>query len=339
MSLTRRALLGAGAAIAAGTPLGACGSSHKPATKKPTAPQKVTFQAGLALLGREAAPYVARDKGWFAAAGLDVTVVAGQGTGGNLTTLSAGRADFTTLDFTDALRFREHGFANWTVVAALHQTFTGCIMAVKPGITRPSDLQGHTLAVISQGTNQVLFPLYAKLARFDPSKVQQIPVGATELLSVLASGAADAVTQQTLGLPTAQAVTHKPVVVMEYSRYLEDLLGNVVGVQTTMAQQQPDLVRRFTGALLQGLQYAIDNPDDAARIMKKSIPDLKVEAAAGELRALRPVATVGGGPLGGMAEERVMKAISLTNSGGLISVAPPPSAVVDFGLVPGGRQA
>ncbi|MFC4012724.1 ABC transporter substrate-binding protein [Nonomuraea purpurea] len=40
---------------------------------------------------------------------------------------------------------------------------------------------------------------------------------------------------------------------------------------TKIAQEQPDLAKRFIAALMKGLVHSIGNPDEAGRILQKNV--------------------------------------------------------------------
>src|SRR5689334_10923891 len=93
--LARRGLLTAGTAGAAATLIG-CGNDNKaaPAAKVTT----VTYLTGFRITAQDAPMYVAKEKGYFRDAGLDVDIQPGAGTQRNLATLKSGQAQFACID-------------------------------------------------------------------------------------------------------------------------------------------------------------------------------------------------------------------------------------------------
>ena len=74
---------------------------------------------------------------------------------------------------------------------------------------------------------------------------------------------------------------------LKYSQYLKGLLGNGIVTTDDRIRTKPDEVRRFTKAILKGLNYAVDNPVEAGRIMQKYVPIANPDAAAKELKILK----------------------------------------------------
>src|SRR5262245_48073606 len=122
--VSRRTALITAAAVAT-TPIGlaACGG-HKPGTgtNPPDRPDKVGSVTGFGTFGREAYAWVAKDKGYFAENGIEVTIVPGSAGETNLNLLRAGKADFAVIDYSGAVvRAGTGKFRDMRCVAALAQ--------------------------------------------------------------------------------------------------------------------------------------------------------------------------------------------------------------------------
>jgi ABC-type nitrate/sulfonate/bicarbonate transport system substrate-binding protein len=63
---------------------------------------KVTYVTGFGAVGRDSFIWVARDKGYFKNAGIEVTIQKGAGNIPNLTMLKSNQAQFAALDFSGA---------------------------------------------------------------------------------------------------------------------------------------------------------------------------------------------------------------------------------------------
>ena len=156
------------------------------------------------------------------------------------------------------------------------------------GITTPKALEGKTLADLPASIVIRLFPLFAERAGVDASKVNIVPGTPQTLPSLLATGRADAIGQFTVGKPTLVAAAGgRDVQMLRYSQYLKGLLGNGIVTTDERIRTKPDEVRRFTRAILKGLNYAVDNPVEAGRIMQKYVPIANADAATKELKILK----------------------------------------------------
>jgi NitT/TauT family transport system substrate-binding protein len=298
-----------------------------------TAPQKVTYLTGFNVTGQDAFMYLATDKGYFREAGLEVAIQPGAGTGSNLKLLAAGKAQFAVVDMTGALIEYTGGAHDFTVVSAIYQRSVSCIMALAiSGITHPKDLEGKRIGYQPGGVNYTLFPVYARLSGVDAAKVQWIQTPPQQLRALLAAGRLDAITEVVVGQPGVQAATGRPVSVLPYSDYLTDLYGNVLATSTGTAKNDPGLVTRFRDAMLKGLRYAIDHPDEAGQTLAHHQPTYKAEAATAEVRLTDPY--VRAGTIGAIEDRRVMQSIALLQAASAIPSGLTPEQVVTFDLTP-----
>jgi NitT/TauT family transport system substrate-binding protein len=331
------------AAAAASTALlvaAGCSSGSGTADKNNPAPiEKVTYATGFGQFGREAYVYVGMDKGYFRDAGIDVTVKPGAGTGENLKQLTAGNVDLTPVDFTGAMIQIGGGQVQGvTAVAAIQQRTLACIMTLAGrGITSPKDLEGHTVGDPTGSTIGLMFPTYAKLAGIDASKVKFVNIAPPQLPQTLATGTVDTIGQFVVGVPTIEkAAGGKKAVVLPYSDFINDVYGNVLVTSTKLAQQKPDLVRKFTVALLKALRYAVDNPEEAGQILHSHVPAQDPTVAAGELKLMKQYvsSSSSGAAIGAVDQQRVARAIALMQGANAIPAGLTPDRLVDFALTP-----
>ncbi|MGA8115548.1 MAG: ABC transporter substrate-binding protein [Actinocatenispora sp.] len=296
----------------------------------------MSYLTSFGALGREAYAYVAQDLGYFNSAGLDVTIKPGTGTGNNLKLIAAGKVDFAPCDFTGTLIEISKEHLPVTAVGVIHQHSLSSIMALDSGhIDGPQSLEGKTIADQAGSTGPMLFPVYAKQAGIDASKVKWVNFPAPQLPTVLAAGKVDAIGQFVVGRPLIeQAAKGHKAVVLPYSTYLRDLYSNAIFTSKSFAKHKPDVVRRFTKALLRGLDYAVKHPDEAARIFVKHQPTQNAAESAAELRLMAPYVRSGSAPIGALDEKRVMRSIAILQAAGAIERGLSPSKVADFDLAP-----
>ena len=300
---------------------------------------KVSYLTSFSTFGRDAYAYVAQEKGYFTEAGLDVTITPGTGTVDVLKLVAGGRANFGAADFTTTTITEAKEKLPVTAVAAVHQRSLAAIVSLEGmGITKPAELVGKKIGDQPGSTNQVMFPVYAKAAGIDASKVQFVPAAPPALPQLLAAGQVDGIGQFVVGTPLIEAAARgRKAVVLPYGDLVPDLYGNAIVTSKEFAAKDPALVQRFTGALLKGLGYALENPDELGQILKKYQPTQDAKVAAAEVRLMAPFVKPGGftGPLGELTEARVEKIIAtLLEAGAITEGAVKPADVASFGLTP-----
>ena len=151
-----------------------------------------------------------------------------------------------------------------------------------------------------------MFPLYAKAAGFDASKVKWVVAGSDALPGLLASNRVPCVGQFTVGEPLLrmQAAPAK-LVRFAFADAGVNFYGNgIIATDATIATK-PDLVRRFVAATIRGMKDAFADPEEAGRIMHKYHPTVEAAVAKGETEAVAELAQVKGQPLGLIDPARV----------------------------------
>ena len=136
---------------------------------------------------------------------------------------------------------------------------------------------------------------------------------------------------------TVMFPVYAKAVVLPYGKALPDLYGNAIITRTDMAKDHPDQVKKFTGALLKGLQDTYDDPAAAAATLKKYVPNTDLAVATKELEIMKEYIKPDDfkGPLGDVTQERVQKVISLLEESDAIGKgAVKPEDVVTLSLAP-----
>jgi NitT/TauT family transport system substrate-binding protein len=319
--------------------LGACDSSNDgPAEKKSV--DSVTYLTAVGAFGRESYVWVAKEKGFFAAANIDVEIQAGSGTTENLGLLATNRAQFAASDMSALMIVLGNGKYRDDVraVAAIQQRTLNSVTALAgKGIAEPRDLEGRTIGGVAGGAPWLLFPAYATLAGVDPAKVRWVNVEAPQLARLLAAGELDAVGQFVVARPAVEKASRGPAVVLPYSDVLTDLYGNVLIASTRLLRQDPDLVRRFSGALLAGLVYAIEHPEETGQILRKHVPAADAASAAAEVALMQPYVR-SAGRAGVLDRAQVARAIAILRGTGVVKGSLVPEDLVAFDIASQGVQ-
>jgi NitT/TauT family transport system substrate-binding protein len=303
--------------------------------------EKITYLTSFGTFGRDAYAYVAKEKGYFRDAGFDVDIKAGSGTLDNLKAITAGQAQFTPLDLTGLLLAagkKDAPVTGFAAVAGIQQRTMAAIISLEGnGISTPKDLEGKTLADTPSSVVRNLFPTYAKLANIDASRVTWQNGTPQTLMGTLASGGAAGIGQFVVGKPTVESVAKgKKAVVLPYSDYLQDLYGNVLVTSSGYAEKNPEKVKKFTAALLKGLEDSITNPAEGGDLLKKGVPAANPQGAAAELTLMGPFvrSEASGVPVGALDSQRVARSIAILQSSGQIEAGLTPEKVINFDLVP-----
>ncbi len=300
--------------------------------------EKVTYLTSFGNFGRDAYAWVAKDKGFFEEAGFDVEIKPGQGTGGVIPAVASGRAQFGPIDLTGGLLQMGSGRTkDFVAVAAIQQRTMAAIATTEgEGITDPEDLEGKRLADTPGSVVRSLFPTYARLAGVDAGEVTWVNGDAQTLMGTLASGTVDGIGQFVVGEPTVEAVTGKKAVLLPYGDVMPDLYGNVLITSTKLAEEEPEMVKRFSAALLEGLEYSLAHSEEAAEILGRNVDATDPAAAAAELELMAAYVAPGGSgsTIGTLDAGRVAKSIAMLREADALPRDVTPEQIIDFDLVP-----
>jgi NitT/TauT family transport system substrate-binding protein len=315
--LTRRRFGALSAATLATAVTAGC-STDRPGSRSA---DRVTYLTGFGIAGREAHAWVAKAKGFFGEAGLEVAIRPGAAGDANHQVLTSGQAQFAAVDASGAfIRFGRGADRTFQIVGAIQQTTLLSIVTLDDRkISAPRDLEGKRIGVAAGAAPRTLFPAYAKLAKLDESRVTWVEVPPPQLTSILLAGRVAAIARFIVGAAGVEKAAKRKTVVLPYSQYISDLFGTVLVTPTKVADGNPDLVRRFTGALMRGLQYTIEHPDEAGRILHEAEPTQDPALAAKEIALMQPyVRPSTGAQIGALDRARVARTIAVLQSLSLI---------------------
>jgi len=240
-------------------------ASSQPANPEPKPPVSVRLMLDRPI-NATAAPFaVALSKGYFRAAGLNVTLAPGNNTNDAIASVAEGRSDIALADLNALIRFRDA--ANAPAVKAVFMLFNTASYAIvarrSRGIDRLADLTGKTLGVAAGDLAIRLWPAVADRNGIKPGSVKQQPIGAAVREPMLAAGQVDAVT----GLSYLSAVNLRDhgipaddLTVLRFADYGGEAYGAALIVNPQFAAQQPDAIRSFIRAVIAGLRLTLKEP-------------------------------------------------------------------------------
>ena len=282
----------------------------------------INYLTSFSTFGRDAYVYVAKELGYFEEAGLDVTINPGSGTVAVMQLIAAGTADFGPGDAATAfIAIANEGLELKAVAAVQQNTLAAVIALESSGIAAPADLAGRTFADAAGSTNRILLPAYAAAAGFDDSTIEFVAAAPPDLPRLLASKTVDFIGQFVVGRSLIETAAGEPAVILPYSDYLPDLYGNLIIARSEMIAEQPELVEAFVGALMRGLQYSIDHPEETGEILVRSVDGQNAAIAADEVSIMHdyvmpPAYT---GSIGAIDQAKVEAMITMLTEAGAIT--------------------
>jgi len=269
------------------------------------APQRVTFRADWSFKAVHAPVFLALERGYYAQQGLQLQFLAGSGSSNAVKSVGSKSDHFGMADATVMARAVSEG-APVRAIAGIQQA-NPIAIAANPEIRTPKELEGRTLVTTAATGPAQLFPVFAKGAGFDPSKVTIANVAGNAQLSTFMAGRGDAVTVYTNNeLQLLQArMPDRAFNVFRYAEHGVTLLNQVLVAHVDAVNGDPDLVRRFLRATLRGYEDATREPAAAVDAFLRANPTaerpLVERQLAATLQMMRSAASQGR-PAGWTAE-------------------------------------
>jgi len=259
-------------------------------------------------------------------------IVRGQGSADAVKQVAAGTAQIGFADTAAVILGRGNDQIPVKLVAIVYAKPPHAIYVLKEsGIAKPKDLEGKKIADTAFSAVPKLFEAYAKATDIDASKVTWLVAAADTLPGMLTTGRADGIGQFTVGEPLlAKSAAPKQVLALAYADVGLDLYGNGIIASDGLIKSNPDLVRRFVTATMQGLADAIADPQQAGAIMNKHHREVDADVAAAETKI---VGTLTGQPLGVLDPARVKKAIEIVGRAYTLKSAVAPEDIYAPGFV------
>ncbi|MFT3819646.1 MAG: ABC transporter substrate-binding protein [Rubrivivax sp.] len=233
----------------------------------------IKFQLDWRFEGPAALFLASQAKGYYKAAGLDVTIDAGNGSGGAVTRVASGSYDMGFADLAALMEFHANNpdAPNKPVaVMVVYNNTPAAVLALKKsGISKPADLNGKKLGAPGFDAGRRAFPIFAKANNVSGFTWTSMDPPLRE--TMLARGDLDAITgfsfTSVLNLE-ARGVKTADIVVLPYADYGVKLYGNVVIASPKLIKENPAAIKAFLSAFSKGAKEVMANPDAAIDYVK-----------------------------------------------------------------------
>ena len=235
-----------------------------------TAPQPVTLRLDWVFGGPTSGFLVAKDKGFYGEAGLDVTIGPGKGSG-STAQLVATKADL--IGFADGFVVGNSvakGMSLKMVASIYRRNPTAIVVLEDSPIKTPKDLEGKTVGIPTGGAQYQQWPAYVKGCGLDAAKIKVVNIDPAGSPTALALGKVDAIAGFAQGyVPGVEIRGGKKARILWYADCGVTVVSNGIIVHSDLLKENPGLIRAFVAASLKGFLWARKNPDEAAAIVRK----------------------------------------------------------------------
>ncbi|EDR97004.1 NMT1/THI5-like protein [Anaerostipes caccae L1-92] len=239
--------------------------------------KKITFVLDWTPNTNHTGIYVAKEKGYFKEAGLDVEIVQPPEDGAEVL-VGSGKAQFG-ISFQDTMMpavVGDDALPIKAVAAVLQHNTSGIVSRKGDGIKRPKGLEGKKYATWNQDIEKAILKQVVEKDKGNFSKVNMIPSTVTDEVSALKSKKVDAIwiyygwagiATEVAGLDTDYFAFKDIDPVFDY--YTPVIIGN-----SEWMKKNPETAKAFLSAAKKGYEYAIEDPKDAGDILCEASPEL-----------------------------------------------------------------
>jgi NitT/TauT family transport system substrate-binding protein len=287
----------------------------------------VKVQLDWVVRGDHAMFFVAKEKGYFADNGINVTEIRkGTGTPDALRLVANGNADFGFGDLPTLVVTRSQGLPVTAIVAVNQRSPLAMISLAKhKTLNTPADLKGLNIGIHPAGSTYVFFKALLAANGMSEKDLTESSV-APPYENYLLLGRVDAVpgyVDAEVPELEAKAGGTGSLSIMVGSKFGYDVYGSGLFTSDKIAKEKPDLAKRFVAAYLKAFDDVVKDPKAAAEIVAKANPEYanKVDVLEKQLEA--DIASTfssadGKTPLGAMSKEEWAKTIDVLQQQGAL---------------------
>jgi NitT/TauT family transport system substrate-binding protein len=243
-----------------------------PAASKPKTLEHIRLPMGYIPNVQYAPFYVAVDKGYFAAEGIELEFDYSFETDG-MKLVGAGQVPFTLASGEQVPLARAQGLPVMYVLQWWQKFPIVVVSLADKNITKPADLADHHIGVpIFGGASYVGWKGLVWKAGLDESTMTVSDIGYTQV-AALTQGKVDAAVCYINNEPIQLRSMGEKINIISVADYANMVSNGLVTNEETIAKR-PELVRAMLRAFLHGLRDTINNPDEAFTISQKFVEGL-----------------------------------------------------------------
>ena len=288
--------------------------------------------------------FLAQDRGYFKAEGLDVSFDQGNGSGAAVPQVANGAYDmgFGDINALIELAARKPDEAPIGVYQMYNRPpFTVAVKADSP-IKTPADFVGRKLGGAANDGALKLFPALCAATKIDCSKVEvtnmQPNLREQMLMKDQVDGVFGYITTIRFSARLIGIDPEKEIRFIKFGDYGMDLYSNAIIVSRKFAKENPDAVKGFLKALNRGVKDAMADPKAAIEavqkresLIKPDIERARLEATLSDEMTSPEISKIGHGDI---SDERMSKAIDILVSAKELPRTPKVGDVFDRSFMP-----
>ena len=242
------------------------------------APRKVSFTTSWIPEGPNLFATVARDKGFWAKHGLDVSVARGSGSGSAAQAVAAGTFDFGMAATPTVIIQAARGLPITCIGQVNYDALMGIAVLAASPINTPRDLESRKLGA-SVGSGEYPFlPLYAEKAGFAMAKVDIVQVDSKVRERLLVEKQVDAISSFATSTVPSLAPLGTDLRFMLFRDVGLSFYGQSLTTQPGRVEKEPDLCAAFVAGAMEAIKFTMTNFDEAVTLFLKANAEVAISS-------------------------------------------------------------
>ena len=246
--------------------------------------------------------YLGKQKGWYAAEGIDLEVIPGQGSTVAVKTVGSGEDQFAIADTGSVARGWEAGVPLVYVAMLLRHTPAAIFSLPSKNIVSMKDLCGKRVGINLKSTAAEQYRAMIRLAKLDCA-IEEIPMNSGGSKEVL-TDAVDAAVNFSYTDALRVKLKGGGVNLIPARDYF-DLFGLGIISNPKYLAAKPDIARRFMAVTIRSISHAFNHKEEALESFFKVVPEADKEYESAKFDLFRDLAQAGDdrGPAGTQSQE------------------------------------
>ena len=218
--------------------------------------------------------YVAKENGYFEEQGLDVEIILPGEVGANQL-VASGKADFGVSYQERLTMARSEGLPLVSIAAIIQHNTAGYASPVENGITTPKDFEGKKFGGIGVPLQEAIMKTVMEQNDADIDKVDFINIGDSDFFTAIERDV-DFATVFYGWTGIEAELREKEMNMMYYIDFAEglDFYTPLIATSEAMIEKDPETVKALLHAVVEGYEFSIENPSEAATILIDNEPNL-----------------------------------------------------------------
>ena len=232
----------------------------------------LTFQLNFTAGGYNAGFALALQEGVYKRAGLDVTIVKGQGSGITAQLVASGKADIAYADALAVMQLIAKG-APMKIVSTIYQSNPNAVTVLGSSeIKSIQELKGHSVAVPTGQSQTAMVPILFKANGISESDVKLVNMPGNAMIATMLQKQVDAILGSLDNYDIILGQRGVDVRSFAFADHGVATVSTSIIASNSFLAQRGDIVKKFIDASLEGWDGAIKRPDDAIKALVQTFP-------------------------------------------------------------------